>query len=381
MTTRNLTSTSTFGQRGLHVRTHEQSGENTAPALRAEGILTENPYSAKYGDLFDYDASWSYTKTGAATGFGKCSDLGGALVVADPPALTDLDVLNKLLEKWRGGDWNPSVTAGESVEAWTLIADRVRRLARGYKAVRRGDVGSAVRFLAGSGRAARHKPKRLTSREVSATWLEMQYGWIPLVKDIYAASEFTSVHVSMPTLRTSKRSWGPAPTPSGGSIPANRVNDGWVNERLTSVKLLLTSTEVPLPERLGLTDPVTVLWELLPGSFILDWVLPIGDFLTALHAIRAIPAGKYIRTDVRKYTGSLDLYDGERFAGVWLRQNTRYSLDHFEMDRTVSETLPSSLSLAEEACRSTKSILDFSLTRTANAVALLHQAVTGRRRV
>lgn len=39
-----------------------------------------------------------------------------------------------------------------------------------------------------------------------------------------------------------------------------------------------------LPGRFGLLNPLEVIWELVPFSFVADWFLPIGDYLSALDA-------------------------------------------------------------------------------------------------
>lgn len=39
-----------------------------------------------------------------------------------------------------------------------------------------------------------------------------------------------------------------------------------------------------LPGRFGLLNPLEVIWELVPLSFVADWFLPIGDYLSALDA-------------------------------------------------------------------------------------------------
>lgn len=36
--------------------------------------------------------------------------------------------------------------------------------------------------------------------------------------------------------------------------------------------------------QLGLTNPTEILWELAPFSFVLDWILPIGDWLKSLDS-------------------------------------------------------------------------------------------------
>lgn len=39
---------------------------------------------------------------------------------------------------------------------------------------------------------------------------------------------------------------------------------------------------------LGLLNPLQVAWETVPFSFMLDWLLPVGDFLEALDAVRGL---------------------------------------------------------------------------------------------
>jgi len=41
---------------------------------------------------------------------------------------------------------------------------------------------------------------------------------------------------------------------------------------------------------LGLTDPASLAWEKLPWSFVIDWIIPAGNYLEAINLNRALAA-------------------------------------------------------------------------------------------
>jgi hypothetical protein len=55
-------------------------------------------------------------------------------------------------------------------------------------------------------------------------------------------------------------------------------------EESLRVKWRFRPNAADLPARLGLLNPAEVIWELVPFSFVADWFLPIGDYLSALDA-------------------------------------------------------------------------------------------------
>jgi hypothetical protein len=88
----------------------------------------------------------------------------------------------------------------------------------------------------------------------------------------------------------------------------------------------------------GLTDPASLIWEKLPYSFVADWILPVGDYLSASALSRAIQ-GTYtytrfsrVKVDGAVYVGS----DPRRFVtfGVepWVH-------DDVWLDRVVTSSL------------------------------------------
>lgn len=138
-----------------------------------------------------------------------------------------------------------------------------------------------------------HKVLGLTGKPLGAglsaanRWLEYQFGWKPLMSDIHSASEllkdgFRKKAILFSATRTTKvkeiiereypLSWWPRA--SGHSDLSCRVK----------IYASVSDETASRLSQLGLIDPLGVAWELVPFSFVLDWLYPVGNFLQALHA-------------------------------------------------------------------------------------------------
>lgn len=136
------------------------------------------------------------------------------------------------------------------------------------------------------------------ANKAANAWLEYNYGWKPLVRDTYAASEVLDDYVngqSMPLSCTTKKGymeddeivfdWG------------NLINTNtWRMElpcRIStgvhfSVTYYVPDGTLPSFQSLGLTNPAAIAWELVPYSFVVDWFVDIGNWLSALNATNGL---------------------------------------------------------------------------------------------
>lgn len=132
---------------------------------------------------------------------------------------------------------------------------------------------------------------------ISNRYLEYVYGWRPLMSDVYALYKLMKDGTQKPLLFQGKGSSnrGGAPTPSANPIGiynngAAKITGG--TENLT-VRCCLWGQIDPnwsgarSINQLGLLNPLSLAWELMPWSFVVDWLLPVGSVLSALSA----PAG------------------------------------------------------------------------------------------
>lgn len=362
----------------------QTSGADTPRSLRKMGIFYENAYQAWYKTTYDGPLSWELFK-----GTPMVSTMSGLSLTAQFPGQlgvpSQIKAYSRLLEKFKQSDFNLGVSAGESRESWHMISDRMFKFADGVRHVRRGQLGDALRAFSSTKRPSRRAQRKLDTGDVSGSFLELSYGWVPLLSDIHAAAEvIDKPYVSKPSIRTSDGTRG---APFGATRP--EFSDFvWTkdHERRVYHIVRLSEKEAGWATRLGLTDPLTIAWELVPLSFVADWFLPIGDLLSALSATYLLPVGKYVRSDVHRRYGGLLIPPGASLSSIYFSDSKTISQGSWwqketSMTRTVYSELPSDLYLGEGP-RQSLIDLDFNLFQASSAAALVHQrlkSLMGRR--
>lgn len=217
----------------------------------------------------------------------------------DLPEFSDNDrikLIEKLGAKVRGHSFNPLVTLGEGHESLSMVLDAASRLSSSLVSIRRGNFAKAFDAL------RLGKVRGVSSRRtLSSNWLEMQYGWVPLLSDIKAGAEaFASLY------NEEKSVYSVGATKAGRiySSPGYTCEGGaWTKQRLKAI-IRRNNTSALSP---SIVDPAIVAWELLPLSFVGDWVLPIGSYLEALDVVRSLEA-TYVTSVMTKKWGTVTGY-------------------------------------------------------------------------
>jgi hypothetical protein len=136
-----------------------------------------------------------------------------------------------------------------------------------------------------------HRASSLRKRGVSAaeTWLQYRYGVLPLVRDI--TSIISGAKKRTGHLRATSRAKGKI---TRNSVTVHTMGTGAPGAVVTYTKTnseVLTVRAVALDEyfvdqfdNIGLSGKnlVTLPWELIPYSFVVDWFLNVGDYLGAM---------------------------------------------------------------------------------------------------
>lgn len=126
-------------------------------------------------------------------------------------------------------------------------------------------------------------------------WLEVQYGWKPLLSDIYGAASDLAAKDSQDSQRynvTVKATRSSADKYRDvlhvqDSIGSNVTLKRSRNTSFDAFIRLDYTMDNPYLHTLaqkGFTNPLSVAWELVPYSFVVDWFLPIGNYLEQLDA-------------------------------------------------------------------------------------------------
>lgn len=200
----------------------------------------------------------------------------------------------KLLEKLKDQSANFAQIFAERKMTADLIGDTAIKLASSFNALKKGNFRQAARNL-GVG-ASRRKTVafnraygRNRNNAISNGWLQLQYGWRPLLQDIYGSAEFLakkqcheihSVVRSRIPLKLEEDLFYPA-SPNYWDVLYIRKS---TFDYSGLIRFATTGAELASAKEAGLTNPLSVAWELTPYSFVVDWFLPVGNYLNSLDA-------------------------------------------------------------------------------------------------
>jgi hypothetical protein len=354
--------------------------------LKANGFpLPEQPYEAIH-------MKWS-APLGVATGGTGPKDRtcayypGVQKLYEDPDMLGDLDALavKKFYSKLDSLDLNLGVTVGEGRKTFKHIAHTASRMAGALKSLKRLDFRGVARNLGlqsdtshlrglekysrkhGYKRSLNTRNSKRVDRFVASAWLELQYGWKPLLADAYAAGEaFASLTQKVDydlQVRVRKTKHLAATT---GPYEAALVYSGDPTCRGAvgyKADFQVIDPELRDLAALGLTNPLEIVWELVPFSFIADWFMPVGSYIDSLDAMKGIKFIRGSKSERLSVTGSIDL---QRYGTVVLDQRFHYTLEEFR--RHVLAGPPD----ATRMLRFSKSAGEiFTTSHTTSAIALL----------
>lgn len=222
----------------------------------------------------------------------------------------ELALLERLTEQIRRHSFNLSVSVAQGSQTLQLVSSVVSRVHQSVKQLRRGRIDLAVRTLGASPQDMHAKNRRfdgrrldpLSSKDVSATWLEMQYGWLPLYQDVYEASRAFEACTSAPRKQRFTASLQATPVETlywDGSSYGSRYTTRSTKSRKYVYEL---TEQISTPRSLGLFNPAAVAWELVPFSFVADWFIPIGSYIDSLNIFPVLD-GRYLVTDLGKVVG------------------------------------------------------------------------------
>jgi len=167
-----------------------------------------------------------------------------------------------------------AVNVAEQKSSLNMIVGRLGQIRDFTKAVRRADVVGAARVLRSSvpSKFQRGKPKKATW---SDTWLEFHFGWAPLIDDISnAIDSFTDPHLS-----TSRPIKGSASVKLQGKT--GNITYSEAHRAKLGCSISIDNPNLHLASRLGLINPLSVAWELVPFSFVVDWFTNVGQVLSS----------------------------------------------------------------------------------------------------
>jgi hypothetical protein len=183
------------------------------------------------------------------------------------------------------------VAFAERKQTTRMLDDTIRRIVRSVRNLQRGNFRNAARAL-----GIVKDPGRPRGSNWTNHWLQLQYGWKPLLSDVYGSCdalskrELSDWRVTAKAQRNDTDTWKAGTTPQGVSYPTSNF-DAWSGVARRQRGVFVRIDAIPQNDltmslaSLGVTNPLLVAWELMPYSFVVDWALPVGAWLSSLDAL------------------------------------------------------------------------------------------------
>jgi hypothetical protein len=181
----------------------------------------------------------------------------------------------KALLKLKDQRINLGVALGEARETANLLGSTAKTIARSMGQLRRRQFKKAFRTIGADWKS------------YPQSWLGYQYAVRPLLSDVYGSAEALQKEDLPSWVTTVKGHYN-----SETSREETHYN-GAYSSRVTvhdkaGVFVRLdyhpTNEFMSTVSSLGATNPLEVIWELVPFSFVLDWAVQVGDWLSVMDA-------------------------------------------------------------------------------------------------
>lgn len=274
-----------------------------------------------------------------------------------------------------------------------LLADTLTRVAKSYQYLRKGNWKAAQRQLTRK-RNERHvalmKRKyplswdKMLSKPASAwkqapaSWLEFQYGWRPLFFDVMGSIEAVQTFLEpedwMVTVKAGRKEEREIRDLKDNAKYLVQLNFQAEGKTFRGVfarvdyhpsDLFLSR----LSANTGLTNPALLAWELMPYSFVIDWGVQVGDWISSMDATQYMQFAYGSVTDRRELDLVISPVDARYGANgavtSWIPD--KGSLRKFELHRKTLSSWP--------LARAPRFKDPTSLTHVANGLSLLTEAL------
>jgi len=310
-----------------------------APVALVPGMLHSTLYQRQIGRLEnvrDYVSKTRYS-TGVTradeTGDGRNEILlaSGLVYSGGVSSSTKNRAITECLNKVQDMKVDLGTALGEVKTTLNMVVSRITQLAKFIYLLRKFRFSEAFKVLFGG-----KSLSQLSTRDASNLFLEWRYGWSPLVSDVVSGVEliqtgFRDKSLLFKASRTITDYLDPA---SFTAYDSSLITEGEAGQSSRVELWGRVKSNASILGALGLVNPLSLAWELTTLSFVVDWLIPIGDWLQSLTATIGIEFITGHRTDVTwanlLVEKTVDIRSG---AGGRYVQNPQVRLQNYSMTR------------------------------------------------
>ncbi len=247
----------------------------------------------------------------------------------------EMALLAKLLKKVKGHDIDIGVSLAEVDKLANTVAGTLKNLVYGLNDLRKLRFAQFARRF-GARPPRKDRVEKLRTSDIPARFLEMRYAWEPTIKDVYEAAKAFEELSNGPRQtyqRASKRKRYEDTYDTNYCRPARVIE-------VRRSYLFEYYEEMEFARQLGLANPASILWERLPWSFVIDWFIPIGNYLNLIGQVPFMK-GRWCRTSSVRVSCS-GSFPAVKAVGGYdpASPYPDCEWERFWLERSISETPP-----------------------------------------
>lgn len=281
-------------------------GQWRAPQQYSRTIVSGHA-RPRYSFRIDYESivDLGVPRTATYSGVSGASNPGSyTLSAANVPSDLAVRTEQRALSKIKQQKINLSVAFGERAATAEHLALTAGRILGGLKAARKFDIPKLSKVLKIDPDKLAKRAKKVLSRKYNTVdgkahslWLEAQYGWKPMLSDVHGAvselmekdNRFQDRYTACCTASSERFEQSYLEGITAATSTAITVK-GCRQETRTRFRCycrfdwVLANPMLVTASELGMTNPAETAWELLPFSFVADWFIPLGTYLSSMDA-------------------------------------------------------------------------------------------------
>lgn len=257
----------------------------------------------------------------------------------------DLRLLNSLRKSVMGSDFNAAAFLGTSLQSLEMIASLAFRLRMSMNSLRKGNIADAAKLLTAGTRTRakthhRNHNESLSSKDLASAQLELSYGWLPLLSDCESGAQYVAHNTAIPRVH---RVRGTYSRDFSSSIVMTNYTQLYpvAKEGRAYGKYIVElddGFDFDAATLSGLTDPLSMAWETLPWSFVVDWFIPIQNYLQNRSFVRATRVKTC--TKITGYRFNVSRVKGTGLFGYFTSPYDMFYYRWNKGSRTVTTSIP-----------------------------------------